>query len=666
MDLQGLIDVARSPGGAGAIRPAEPQPFVIPTLTEQSRGDSAIVLISAHAAVGKSTFARWLAHQTHGHFIDLSSLHVGSHGFIGNLASNNIKVEFDNGTQTVVIDSLDEGLIRSGFENYEAFFMDIAERVSSVRHNWSAKDSRVIVLGRDEAIQLTRMILDGSSLAYTEYSLDYLDRTQATEMALLYANASEGSPGHTAIEAFFRAAARALQLDEDELWQSTLGRGFAGYPPVLQAVAELISSNPAEVLSQWDKPTEWRSAWELLSKTAIELLQRERSKLLQSLSTAMPEGAYGPQHQLDLLASRLRRETLDPCTGFEFPTKDGESEFREAVQVHLTEHPFLAAGSSPVFGSLIAAHAMAKGSSMAGAERELAAYARWPFMWRFFSDQYLQLGSGVIDASDIGWILTSLWIGVDDTSWTTVTQVDGDDLQVEIRSADIEPIRSLLIGELRFRGVLRNVECIVPDARIAVEQLDSTNATLIVMRGGCIIRASECDFNAKELLVEAGAAAVFDLNRTNSALERVTCRPTGGLRVSRTLYRHPWTTSAELVADHFAHGQELSPEIASFLDRVSRRLPGGGLPAFLDGSGRPAVSDDRTAPWPSRDREALGGLIRELASLGVLSKTLRESHGTATVYAYRPEGFTWKDLQSLDPTEDPWNRVDWDRVLSYL
>src|SRR5262245_56063905 len=109
--------------------------FVAPPLREEvaySLDRTSVILLSAPAAVGKSTVASEIARRLHAPLLDLSLFQVGD-GFIeGTIAKAygprglvQILDSIGNGTMALVFDALDEGEVRAGGSNFEAFMFDL-------------------------------------------------------------------------------------------------------------------------------------------------------------------------------------------------------------------------------------------------------------------------------------------------------------------------------------------------------------------------------------------------------------------------------------------------------------------------------------------------------------------------------------------------------------
>lgn len=668
VDLATLVSRATAPGVTGAVRPARPEPFIAPSITLLDAADQRAVMVSAPAAVGKSTVAKWLASETNAHFLDLGQIQVGSQGFIGDLAARGLLQAFRDGQLTVVVDALDEGLVRSGFDNYEAFFRDLAQLAEGAKADWADDATRLVLFGRDEYIDLTALILADSGAQFSTFRLEYMEASQAKDLVVAYARASahgtfhEG-PTRQATEAFFRAAARALDVDYGQLWTDSVGRGFAGYPPVLRAVAEVIAPNPTVALAEWETPTEWHNAWQLLAETANRLLDREREKLVGESGVLIPEQAYDSEHQLTLLARRLTGSPIDFCEGLDFQSDKDKQAFRDAAQAQLEVHPFLAEGASDVFGSIVAAAAIARGEQLNGAEAKVGHYSRWPFMWRFFEER-VGTSTPEVAGVSLGWVLASLWTGIEKSSWTTIEESHGSTpAKARIEDAYGE-INVFVSGEeMVLRGVCRNLDLELPHQAVRFGlRSRGVGGAVFVLEDACSIQAEELIIDVPEILVERDATVTIDVERCDSPVQRVRRRPSAQLRVSQSIYKYPWSQAADVIRPGQPRDLESEP-LKHFLATTAHSLPSAGRPATLDGNGRPLEDDNNFASWPANYREALGSLIRQLRDRGAVTRSRLSVHGPVPTYMYRPEGFSWDDLESGVPEGEPWDSLDWTKVM---
>lgn len=665
MNLDELLERATPSEAAKTPPVSAPKPYVQPSLSVEGSTEAPIVVVEAPAAVGKSTFARWLASTSRGHLVDLSQANVGGHGFRGELAAAGLLQAFEDGYVRVVVDALDEGLIRSGVANFLSYLEDLSEVVSRSAGRWPHGSIRLLLLGRTEASEIVRASLEDTHVPFTAAQLQYLDYERSKRLILALAQRSpQDTVAMEAVDAFFNAAAVALAVGLDDLWTDAVGRGFVGYPPVLELVATEVSDNPAAARAVWNRDKEWASAWELLLATAQGLLERERGKVVDHLTFDVDVAAYSPDHQLSLLAGELTRAPRDPRTGIHFTRDEDALAFREAVSGHINEHPFLAPGASDVFGSLVAARAIANGETLTGAESALSRYARLPFLWRFFVREAAS-EVRLVDGEGMGWVLASMWNGSQDVGWTRLIDCgteDGEEaLCLEI--ADGDPLTTTVVSDLTLRGVARQLQVLAParSVHFATRRSADTDSAVFVLAGDVELDVAALASDGIDLLVEHGATVSIRSGQETPTLPTsLSIQREAQVRVSRTLYRYPWTQGG-LLPDMRLSDATLEAE--AFLQRIASVLPDGGRPAFLTGSGQPLGDDVNYVGWSRLNKRALGVVIRELQTAGVVTREAHSASGSTPMFQYRPHGFVWQDIADHKRRVlEPLSTVDWPSV----
>ena len=204
---------------------------------------------------------------------------------------------------------------------------------------------------------------------------------------------------------------RALELLLNELRNQTASDGnrFAGYAPVLEAVAKHVAQerNASALIAQiknGDRPV-------TLQNVASGILERERGKLegLQFRESGLTGKLYTPAEQLNHLVARVY-QVPSPDLPDMLP-EDAET-YSNALETWVAEHPFLdgASGtSSAVFEAMISTKALRTSSaSVTALQRELdRGVAANPFLSEFYLDQ-----SNFVQPEHIGIIYASLRAGL--------------------------------------------------------------------------------------------------------------------------------------------------------------------------------------------------------------------------------------------------------------
>jgi len=350
-------------------------------------------LVAAPGAVGKSTFARELCAATGAVYVDLAVAEaVGGSYIIGGVVNNGLFDAWKAGEVTLVIDALDEARLRVTQSAFEDFLRDVV----------SVSKSRalpLVLLGRVGIVDECWMQLNvNDGLNCPIFDIQFFSRDNAIEfvMAALHRLARTShqqltGPLNTHKSEYRRAVTGIV--DRLVTASSKDGNHFAGYAPVLEAVAKVIAgqANPAQIQSQRLMDLEGQ----ILKRLTTEILVRESGKLVAQMRQTIPdfpeEGAYEPTEQLARLACRVlgveysgSQVALPPhCV----------TPYEKAVKSFIEQHPFLdGAGRMPsgaVFSAAIVAHALKandiKLSRAAEGYSSNGRHAPNPFLFDFYS-----------------------------------------------------------------------------------------------------------------------------------------------------------------------------------------------------------------------------------------------------------------------------------------
>lgn len=375
---------------------------------------SPVWLVAAAGAVGKSTFARELCAATGAVYVDLAVAEaVGGSYVVGGLVNNGLLDEWRAGRVTLVIDALDEARLRVTQSAFEDFLRDVVSVAKS-------GTLPLVLLGRvgivDECwLQLNA--LDGLSCPI--FDIQFFSRDKAIQFVLA-ALQRLGQTSHPQLVAPLRAHAHEYEraateiVDRLVVASSKDGNHFAGYAPVLEAVAKVIAgqANPAQIQSQRLQEFEGQ----ILDRLAEEILLREAGKLVAQMRQTLPEfperGAYEPAEQLTRLASRVLQ--VEYAGGHVELPPQCVAPYEKAVTSFIEQHPFLdgtgRAPSGAVFAAAITAHALkASDASLSRAAEAYASGGRHapnPFLFDFYSTG--MLGEDRVPAGHIGALFESV------------------------------------------------------------------------------------------------------------------------------------------------------------------------------------------------------------------------------------------------------------------
>jgi hypothetical protein len=389
-------------------RAESPNPFIEPPIgrvhdddeasaTTDDRGEVDVLLIDARAAVGKTTFARWLASETRAPLLDLAITPVGAQTARGILprlrrldgSDDNLYGEaaFENGQMTIIIDAVDEGRLRSGEDNVEAFLEDLW---NMLRNRQSRARPGVVFLGRPESIELVKLAIliereDSNPITFESYTVQFFDEASARQLVLSYArkqaNAPSGAsqhdlstPVHDLLDSYFAAVGEALGIEAEALWQHEDGHQFAGYSPVLRTLGEIVGgeTNHARLAARLDSGRS--NAWAIIEDVCQTVFDREQDKLRQSLisqvpGALVPKEAYDRREQVRAIMAYLqgRRDVRTQLAQLGFDDPAVRAQYYDMVNGFISNHPFCdqtsaisgnAAFSNPILGAILIAEAM--------------------------------------------------------------------------------------------------------------------------------------------------------------------------------------------------------------------------------------------------------------------------------------------------------------------
>ncbi|MDQ2079038.1 hypothetical protein RA307_02510 [Xanthobacteraceae bacterium Astr-EGSB] len=343
---------------------------------EDDEQTSSILLVSAPGAVGKSTLARQIAFASNAVYIDLAQTDpVGGNTLSGGILKSSLYDIWKAEKTAVLIDGLDEARFRVTQAAFEAFLSDVAEMARG-------RNVPTVLFGRTGAVQDAWLVFAANDMTPTVIEIGFYGAEAAVDFAMAQVRTVKENAQHEDVE----RAAVSLLLDKLRSQTENDGDRFAGYAPVLRAVAERVGrvGNPAALIAEIN-----RGEKPVTLKTVISaILERERGKLtqLQFVDPRLRDTLYSEDEQLDRLVSRvygLPVPGLPPMGAADAQT------YSNALNTWLPEHPFLdgaMAASSSVFDAVITTHALkAEHSADLAVQRELRREAGAnPFLAEFY------------------------------------------------------------------------------------------------------------------------------------------------------------------------------------------------------------------------------------------------------------------------------------------
>jgi hypothetical protein len=382
--------LAGPPPGISYVDQDDPR-WVAPSLDPLPRrsiedATAQVLLVSAPAAVGKSMFARALANRTGGVLWDLAAFQIGSSFLAGTIGAahgfnetGEIISAIGRGEFFIVMDALDEAVVKAGAANLEAFVQDLGKVLSDI----APRKPVVALLARAETAEITDLLLDEMGCIPAHYKIEYFDRDQAEEFLDRRLDQREQpyhrihrEPYERARDLLFSKVFAALGLDEGD-WSELEARGFLGYAPVLEALAEYLDQPNYVALS--NEIEEYFSAagdqniWRFLASVLEGVLDREQGKLRDNLPTSVRTGleqagvlndVYSPGEQRRRLVARALDQ---PQPEVSMPA-GLRQEYEEAVRQILGEHPFVGAQqqrfANVVFRDYVLARTLTEGADL--------------------------------------------------------------------------------------------------------------------------------------------------------------------------------------------------------------------------------------------------------------------------------------------------------------
>lgn len=462
---------------------------------------SPLILVSAAGAVGKSTLARQIAATTGAVYVDLAKADpVGGNTLSGGLVKSRLLTDWEANTATVLIDGLDEARLRVTQDGFNAFLEDVAYLAKG-------RSTPTVLFGRTGAIQEAWLLL-ADQVPITVFEIGYY----TPELAVGFAGAHlrRRRPDYP----FMDAADRAIDLLLVRLREDVGGDGdrFAGYAPVLQAVAEQVAleANPAALIAKIERGEQPVT----LQTITTAILEREQTKLapLAFEDTSLKTKLYDSTEQLARLVARVYGQPTPPLP----PMSANDAQvYANALETWVSDHPFLDGSRQPVsavFDAVIAGVALCdERTTVAATSRELAkGSAANPFLAEFY---LAAQAKGFIRPEHVGIVYASLRarLSIGDEASLSIDGIEAEDdleqLKAEIEitvlraGSDISRVLSFdteQTGVVRLGSFIEDVEITAPHADVEIG-----GAREAVLVSPVAIQAGRLFIRAERLIVEA-------------------------------------------------------------------------------------------------------------------------------------------------------------------
>lgn len=329
--------------------------FVEPMMSRYEFADAPqVTFISARGATGKSAMAAELSRRLGAPLWSLGRDKAVSGDALTARLSAFLAVvdpltEASNGrVPLVIIDAMDEARLRVTGVSWDEFMASLAQYATAGVH--------LVILGRKRTIEDVWYSLAEGIENISWYEISHFNESQQREYVDLRALRGAAAPSEA-----YLAAKTAVLAQLNGATDSALDEAFAGYAPVLDAVAALLTpgANYQAVINDFQSSTIAGTRLKILRRILEALLGREQSKvelLAQDLGVSAAD-AYSPEEQLKWLAAELLGGP-EPTLGWCPEAK--RAEYAERIVQFLLDHPFREsqAWASPVFSSYVAATQM--------------------------------------------------------------------------------------------------------------------------------------------------------------------------------------------------------------------------------------------------------------------------------------------------------------------
>lgn len=295
----------------------ENERFVAPTFRverEPIKGKTpSVVLISASAAVGKSTVACALAHKLEAPLWDLSQFTLGDGTFtgiprkhFGSSKFNEVEARLRSGSFLYILDALDEARARTS-QGFDSFLQELCKETAS-----ELSKASLVLLGRTEACLWTSLFLEENDVTFAHYSIDFFSRSQSEAFIDRYLDRVAVDRGHQSFHRTQRVSflgardslfSTVFELLGDnaggtESWNEAPVREFVGYSPVLEVLADFLNDTNYHRLTQQMSDmgtslysTDTNVTWKFLRTVVTNLLEREQRKQLDAFRSTVEVAA---------------------------------------------------------------------------------------------------------------------------------------------------------------------------------------------------------------------------------------------------------------------------------------------------------------------------------------------------------------------------------------
>ncbi|MGV9977019.1 hypothetical protein ACWDUH_05015 [Micromonospora wenchangensis] len=335
----------------------EPGDFFVPPvlLEKDDNANPVVTLVSARGAAGKSTAARELASRLNAPLwrLDLDSA-VGATSLeyaLGRyLESHDVAALIEGETRPLIaIDSLDEARARVSAISWREFIESLGRLARKGLH--------YVLFGRERTLEDLWVTLSDLGLSVSWWEISHLAPAQCTQYVDGVATRRDPRTDSSSVE--YVAARNALITSLRSASEGGYAEAFAGYPPVLDAVAAMLIKRPnfLAIRQQFeDQGPRTEGRINLLQGILERLLLRDQGKVadLAKELGLDPEVVYSPSEQIGWLCHFL--EKAEPPRLAHIPDAAVRQEYVKRITTFADDHPFRSENkwASPVFEAYVA------------------------------------------------------------------------------------------------------------------------------------------------------------------------------------------------------------------------------------------------------------------------------------------------------------------------
>lgn len=468
--------------------PVDPSYIDPPILCTDDDLKHRVMVIDAPAAMGKSSLSARLAQGAQGIVIDLSAFKVGDFFIVGTLGSafgednySTIYKGLISGEVALILDSLDEAFLRSGWTGMER----LAKQIGDLSTKSAGDKLRIVALGRPDAADYFALMLTDAGVQPGRARLSYLPRQSAIDVVnagLQYIGKRPLNP-----ESPLVVDARNAVFNAVDSLADAESRLLGGYPPFLTALVRYLHSNRAhlhEIPAQLEQSSRG-DFWSFLANDVLEsIFARESDRVRTWLEEELAGDGPPSYSAADCYPTDLQlRGILDPEVAVQavmpvWTPAARLTELEARLRAFVDEHPLRGASQkslgfgNSVFADYAIAHGLRKPQDPLAQELlavpNLDLYAPGEALVRFMAEQGSDTSLPGRALALVVNSLSSSLVREPENNRVTV-QGDGDEVEVSLvggllgRSLDDRVFSFKADGEIHLRGLLHNVVVDTPD-----------------------------------------------------------------------------------------------------------------------------------------------------------------------------------------------------------